>query len=852
MPEVDFTDLGAVPVKGPPAPQGIDFSDLGAKPVSQPLTGWQADPYASFLGAANRFLKTPVASHLVGGETVSSIIERYLPARETGGVKGQAADVARLTAGLADFAGSPEGFANAFLAVATGGASVPWQATTYASVSGAEVPGLAKKYYHERTPDNLQNLLMASAFTAGLGAGAGRPAPGVKAGLEAGKAQLQQSWEALPSVPVIGKAAFEARAKGAALKATETKVSNLAAVLETGGKPPPGVRTFEDLATPYLEDIRAEASRQNVKPGHFIGRKGYGVAEKLTGNVRKAYDDGYKALVDPIRDRPASAASKQAALDFATKLENDAAFMDAITKTKNLEQVIEIRNRISSARTIGELDDARLSYNRIGAKYYGKTGEAQYEGSMIQEAMSEAAKAIREPLYNEIASNYDSLSAGEIRAFQKSHGRAIQADNLMKQTATDISSVESMQVAPHTWWGRVRGTASPLTMARPIHAVGGVIQRVWGPRDISLFNTRMRRALDKLEPSKPFKGISPGPPNLAPVVAAPAAAAPAPVTPGPVAPAPPAAVEPVAPAEVPPAAEAAGELPPVRAWEQAHPGEPDANVGDIVYINDSPKYSGFDPTGGYNAARVVHKQGGDYYIKLLGDPDKGELTGNAIVLRHEMSTVPPQPEMPTGALAPPSPLSLALKARQNAGLVLNYLKNPGKYGPASEGKAVAFVQRELGIDISGGENIPEAEAGLKQLAAGKKPPGGAGGQINPYEIPRRGEVPPAVPPIAAPGSTVPIGEAQVPRPAIVAPPEAPTGVLEGPKPAEVAGKLPEVERGVTLKARLQVRPTLYRGKTGFTVVGTDAAGRSVKIFSETRQAAEALKADILAGREVRM
>jgi len=464
------------------------------------VASWRDDPYAHFLKSAQDFLKKPVSSALAGGETFSTLAEKHLPAKEVGGIKGMAADATRLAAGLADFAGSPEGFANIILGMATGGASVPFQTATYASASGAELPELAKRYYHERTPENLQNLLTASAFTSGLAGGTG-------------KAAAKAPWlkEGIAASPLKEPLAEMKAARQATL--SEKQANNLAAALETGGRPAPGVRTFEDItATDYLQNLRAEAARRGVKPGQFVGRKGYRLAEDLTGSLRQKFDEGYKALVDPIRDRPASKAAKQAALDFANKLESDASFMDAISKTNNLDQVREIANQISRAETIGELDAAREAYNRIGSKYYGKTSQAQYEGSIMQEAMAEGASAIREPLYNEIANNYDKLTGDEIRSFQKAHGKAIQAHNLMRQSATHLSSVESAQSAPHTILNRLREAGSSLTMGRPIHAVGSAVQRELGPKDTALFNTRMRRALDRPGPSEPFKGISPGQP----------------------------------------------------------------------------------------------------------------------------------------------------------------------------------------------------------------------------------------------------------------------------------------------------------------------------------------------------
>lgn len=170
----------------------------------------------------------------------------------------------------------------------------------------------------------------------------------------------------------------------------------------------------------------------------------------------------------------------------------------------------------------------------------------------------------------------------------------------------------------------------------------------------------------------------------------------------------------------------------------------------------------------------------------------------------------PVPEAPA-----PSPLQVALKARKSAVLVLNYLKNSDKYAPTAEAKAVEFVQRNLGIDISQGENVAEAEAGLKLLAAGKKakavgpkaatetPP-----QVNPYEIPRRnvGETAPQPEP-GSPGQL---------------PPEAPAAVApESPRPAtkleesRARFEAAKAKRGATIPTtEVQSGTETYQGTTG--------------------------------------
>lgn len=49
--------------------------------------------------------------------------------------------------------------------------------------------------------------------------------------------------------------------------------------------------------------------------------------------------------------------------------------------------------------------------------------------------------------------------------------------------------------------------------------------------------------------------------------------------------------------------------------------------------------------------------------------------------------------------------------------------------------------------------------------------------------------------------------------------------------------------------RLSIRGTTYRGKEGFSISGADSMDRRVKIFVESREDAEIVKANVKANRE---
>ena len=65
------------------------------------------------------------------------------------------------------------------------------------------------------------------------------------------------------------------------------------------------------------------------------------------------------------------------------------------------------------------------------------------------------------------------------------------------------------------------------------------------------------------------------------------------------------------------------------------------------------------------------------------------------------------------------------------------------------------------------------------------------------------------------------------------------------EPKLLSGAAPKA----TKAARLSIRPTTYRGQSGFQVVGKDSLDRNIKVFAETRLKAESVKQNIIAGRE---
>ncbi|MHB8654988.1 MAG: hypothetical protein ACYDA9_14050 [Terriglobia bacterium] len=291
----------------------------------------------------------------------------------------------------------------------------------------------------------------------------------------------------------IAKAGVDEAAQAA--KLAEKRASNFSAALEMGGKAPKGVMTHEDVTQPIINDVRAEAARQNVTADDFTGRKGYGVATDITGAVRQMYDNAYHSLVEPIREQPAQAASLRAAQEVISKMSKDAELLDELKGGGNVADLKQLSDRVGQAKTIGDLDDLRVMLNRLSARFEGKSEAGQYQSPLFQESLKTGADAIRNSLYPEIAQHYKgAISAADLRDFQRTHGAAIQADQLMQDTASAISRAASAEGAPAGLIQRLRGNAYRATMS-PIHAAGGIVERAFPPSDVELFNSRMKRAL---------------------------------------------------------------------------------------------------------------------------------------------------------------------------------------------------------------------------------------------------------------------------------------------------------------------------------------------------------------------
>lgn len=302
---------------------------------------------------------------------------------------------------------------------------------------------------------------------------------------------------------------LDTRRINADVKAKTGMADNLAAALEMGGRIDKTTRTHEDVALPIVDTVRAVAARDGLTPDKLVGREGYRLIEQNAKAVRQEYDDAYSAILDPVRNTPATPFARQAAAETLHKMAGDARLVDELTRLdaedaaagkvgNNVRQLQNLVDKIDSARTLGELDDMRIALNRLSSRYMSKGEAQQYQSPILQEALAEGANSIRNALYPEVG-RLNRLSEDQIRTLQNEHGAAIKYDNMMQRTATLLSGASSEAGAPPTFWQRMRGGAAPLEVAgRPKMALTAALRNtLLKPVDpTELFNTRMKRVLE--------------------------------------------------------------------------------------------------------------------------------------------------------------------------------------------------------------------------------------------------------------------------------------------------------------------------------------------------------------------
>lgn len=299
----------------------------------------------------------------------------------------------------------------------------------------------------------------------------------------------------LPKIAEKVPEMYENRVIAKAAKVRESQASNLSAALEMGGRSPKGVLTHEEVAQPILDDFKSTAKKLGVTKSDFKGRAGYRAAKEVTADVRNQYNNAYDSLLDPLRNEPAPQAAMKAADDVWLRLNKDTELMDQLKGSNNMRDLENLTHSIANAKTVGDLDDMRVTLNRLSSKYASKSGLQQYQSPIFQEALDAGADAIRNSLYPTIARYYkDSLAPEDIRQLQKLHGAAIQADNMMDATQKSISSAESSESSRAGLLTRLKTSAYRLTMT-PRHAAGGIFERLFPPSDVDLFNARMKRVI---------------------------------------------------------------------------------------------------------------------------------------------------------------------------------------------------------------------------------------------------------------------------------------------------------------------------------------------------------------------
>lgn len=365
--------------------------------------------------------------------------------------------------------------------------------------------------------ESAQDPNQSAAETAGLVAGVNSPA--IK------EAALKQDY---PSI--VGHSIFSL---GAALVGGEL---SKAATKNTKLFTPPdnpnvvalrsmmGAESKKDLfpaAEAAVPDIQKAARQMGVKPDTFTNRlvngkspqqlRGRGGADVTEGVINKAVDNvegEAQSAIKPVAGQPfdGAAASTNLRKTITPELQEFAPSYAA--------EIDKLATKLSTARTIGEADQARKVMNDIASKFYAKSDMAQSTDLQNAAAMAEAADNLRGTLYDQV----QNLSGQDLKAIRQREaslmevkGRVVSQLNKARGAyAADAepTAVEGLRNAGNS---NVKSVSSGLYKATIGKAVGqNPIERVNSQFGKVIAGAKPRAAAATVPPSPPqIKGLLP-------------------------------------------------------------------------------------------------------------------------------------------------------------------------------------------------------------------------------------------------------------------------------------------------------------------------------------------------------
>ena len=298
----------------------------------------------------------------------------------------------------------------------------------------------------------------------------------------------------------------------------EIRANNLDVALSVGGRPK-GVDVHAEVASPISEAYARKAQELGMKPKDFAGF-GQKYIPFVAGAGRKIYQNGLKLakavkdeyaqvwnekVIKPVENLPGKAIGESAIKDFREKLASDQELLKGITNTRTEGLMKKIEAYIlDKSGTIGSIDAFRKKLNEFSADYFSKDEQGQLRTAFGKKAAAAADRAIRNAEYRAIEESYGPEAAGKLRRFQKEHGAAIEAFNMMDDAATQLSGAASREAALPPLKEQLGSLASKLTLPAPAHAIGAGSSTLLSPSAVRTFGSNMAKVIDP-------RGVKAGP-----------------------------------------------------------------------------------------------------------------------------------------------------------------------------------------------------------------------------------------------------------------------------------------------------------------------------------------------------
>ena len=298
----------------------------------------------------------------------------------------------------------------------------------------------------------------------------------------------------------------------------EIRANNLDVALSVGGRPK-GVDVHAEVASPIAEAYARKAPELGLKPKDFAGF-GQKYIPFVKGAGRKIYENGLKLakavkdeyaqiwnekVIGPVKDFPGKAMGEAAIKDLRAAMAKDRELAGFFTNIKTQKLMAKFEAYIrEKSETIGSLDDARKELNKFSSSYFSAAEQAQLRATFGKKGAAATDRAIRSNLYKGIEEAYGPEATGKLRSFQKEHGAAIEAFNMMEDAARQLSGAVSREAAPAPVKEQIGRFLGRITTPSPAHAVGEVSGGFLTPSQIRTFGANMAKVIDP-------RGVKAGP-----------------------------------------------------------------------------------------------------------------------------------------------------------------------------------------------------------------------------------------------------------------------------------------------------------------------------------------------------